>query len=140
MKAMPQYKPTLESENPDSIYEFVNKLKCDLTSFDFPMGESSENRRVIQGLISFWHSGIAEPANLFIPSTPIDAKKQLELMQAELVEILERQDREFSNGFVLLPLEHGMKLPRVKDSYIINSETQEALQNYIEEIKRVHDL
>jgi hypothetical protein len=138
MKVMPQYKPTLESENPDSIYEYVNKLKCDLTSFDFPMGESSENRRVIQGLISFWHSGIAEPANLFIPSTPIDAKKQLELMQAELVEILERQDREFSNGFV--PQEPGLELPRVKDSYIINSETQEALQNYIEEIKRVHDL
>jgi hypothetical protein len=102
------------------------------------MGESSENKRVIQGLISFWHSGIAEPANLFIPSTASDARKQLELMKTELVEILERQDREISNGFV--PQEPGMEIPCINNSYLINKETRKALQNYIEEIKRVHDL
>lgn len=133
---MPQYKPALESENADSVYEYANRLRNSLDSLNFPLGELSENKRVLQGLISFWHRGIAEPADLFIPSTSSDAKKQLELMQSELEEILERQDSEFAP----IAVENGKEIPTPNSSYILCRQVQKALQNYIDEIKKVHDL
>lgn len=135
---MPQYIPTHEFDNSDFIYEYANSLRNDLASLDFPSREASENKRVLNGLISFWHHGIAEPADLFIPSTQSDARKQLELMQAELDEILERQDKEISNIFV--PFEPGEDIPCINNSHLINKETHKALQDYIDEIKRVHEL
>ena len=103
---------------------------------DFPLGESSDNKRVLQGIISCWYGAVKEPADLFIPANREDAARQMQSMVSELKDILKRQSEHFSFQVV----ESGSDLPRVNNTFLISEEAVNALQNYIQELKKVHEL
>ena len=134
---MPQFVPEAIDDQ-DELYERTNRLSNFLASFDFPGGSDSEIKRILNGVYALYRQNVETPPDLFIPNERDEAILQCNKIQAELELIKQREKDMTSSLFQIVEL--GSKLSQINSSYLFDEEAEQDINNYIAELKRIHDL
>jgi hypothetical protein len=129
------YKPEESIHHVDE-YETINSLRCLLSRFSFPLGQSSEVKAVLEGILNNLRNTGQPESYLFIPLDQEAAASQYENITAEIETILKRQQEECMPEEILPNVE-----PKTIDNSVIFSEIAEKLINdYLEKLSFYYSL